>query len=418
MKKITLTLLLALTIQLVWTQCNELYISEIFYGEVDESDNFKNFSIEIFNPKGVSVNLSDYSFKFTAVGKTDHFINLTGTLADKGKFVVTLATSETTLANLSDFISGSFDYYNYEMLYFEKNGVVIDRFGKDNVTTANYDNFDIATFLTDPLYLATLNLNLQSLEDIDLRRHPLKTSGDVAWNGLVDNWYPYTTANFNNIGEHQGVCSGAVVVGWNNTTKTVNENAGTVYGEVLLTGSTDYLDVTLDLEYQENGLQESTGDYTRPSFYNSTGLEYDYNVSTEYKAEIATIVDDTEWEPYDESVLVVMYDVSYFNNPTTINPSKKNLLLVVTPSDETTGISNEELKKQVNIYPIVFKNIINIEHNIDIEIKNIKLYNNIGKKIPVELNNSKIIIPNLPSAYYFLLINTSKGSVSYKILKK
>ena len=350
------------------------------------------------------------------------FFNLSGTMADKGKFVVSLATSESTLANLSDLISASFDYYNYEKIYFEKNGVVIDRFGKDDVTTFNYDVFDIGTFLADPNLLASMNLNLQSLEDIDLRRHPLKTEGDVVWNGIIDNWYPYTTANFNDVGEHQGICSGDAVLGWTvkkieenesntsniNTTVNINGTLQALTNIGFTTANFVFGSGLLNIANPLNTVSDFTINHTNitnGSISNATAPMYLGNINND------NLIEDTE-----SSYFVL----SVPNNGDYIIDDQNNILTFkVIDDDNTTSIHNANLKEEFSVFPVVFNKSININYSNNISILEIEIINSQGQKIEFNNDNNKVLSFNtIPSAYYFLFIQTNKGSLSYKILKK
>ena len=140
MKKLLLFSLSCLFIGSSWAQCNELFISEYCEGGGN------NKGIEIYNPTDAPIDLSGYEIlrysngSLTAAGGT---LALTGTIASGGTHVVvngqTTSTStspacDPAMQALADQLDGDYPAPMYmngdDAITLEKNGVILDLFGK------------------------------------------------------------------------------------------------------------------------------------------------------------------------------------------------------------------------------------------------------------------------------------------------
>lgn len=73
-------------------------------------------------------------------------------------------------------------------------------------------------------------------------------------------------------------------------------------------------------------------------------------------------------------------------------------------------------KKEIILYPNPVVDFIHI--NSSNKIKNIKVYDLVGKKIDVTLNDGKVDVRNLQFGEYLLNIETEKGNFTEKFIKK
>jgi endonuclease I/chitodextrinase len=117
---------------------SELYLSEYLEGSSN------NKALEITNKTGVSVSLSGYSIKkqTNGAGSWSTGLNLSGTLANNGKFVIvnssiSSACYSTTTANISTAV-GEVTFNGNDAVGLFKNGVLIDVIGVFNGGTANF----------------------------------------------------------------------------------------------------------------------------------------------------------------------------------------------------------------------------------------------------------------------------------------
>ncbi|NVO02192.1 MAG: T9SS type A sorting domain-containing protein [Bacteroidetes bacterium] len=84
--------------------------------------------------------------------------------------------------------------------------------------------------------------------------------------------------------------------------------------------------------------------------------------------------------------------------------------------DLTTGISNNDLDKNISVYPNPARNIINI--NSTEKISNVKVMNVVGSTIyneAVNSNNFKLNSSNYNAGIYFIQLDTKNGTITKKI---
>ena len=85
--------------------------------------------------------------------------------------------------------------------------------------------------------------------------------------------------------------------------------------------------------------------------------------------------------------------------------------------DILSSSSYSFLEKNIHIFPNPTNGLIHIESNNRFEFLEITLYNALGKTIKINLSNENIDLSDISSGIYFLIIRTSKGMITKKIMK-
>lgn len=93
--------------QTAWAQCSELFFSEYIEGSSS------NKAVEIYNPSGAAVNLSDYAVYLFSNGGTSSSQEdtLSGTLAPYGTFVIANSSADPAIQAVAD-ITSNITFYN------------------------------------------------------------------------------------------------------------------------------------------------------------------------------------------------------------------------------------------------------------------------------------------------------------------
>ena len=85
--------------------------------------------------------------------------------------------------------------------------------------------------------------------------------------------------------------------------------------------------------------------------------------------------------------------------------------------DILSSSSYSFLEKNIHIFPNPTNGLIHIESNNRFEFLEITLYNALGKTIKINLSKENIDLSDISSGIYFLIIRTSKGMITKKIMK-
>ncbi|MAO07536.1 MAG: hypothetical protein CL596_02355 [Alteromonas sp.] len=86
--------------------------------------------------------------------------------------------------------------------------------------------------------------------------------------------------------------------------------------------------------------------------------------------------------------------------------------------DEPVLGTEDQLAEAISIYPNPAVDVLNVRMPSNIQINNAAMYDVLGKKINVTVNNGQINISDLSSGVYVLELNTNEGSLSQKVIKK
>lgn len=94
----------------------------------------------------------------------------------------------------------------------------------------------------------------------------------------------------------------------------------------------------------------------------------------------------------------------------------------IVDDESPVGINEKEIDNSINLYPTVAENEITIDiTDPSVMIESVYFYSADGKLIKIEdvSKNKKINIGCLTSSsYYLVVINTNKGSVKKRLIKK
>lgn len=104
--------------------------------------------------------------------------------------------------------------------------------------------------------------------------------------------------------------------------------------------------------------------------------------------------------------------ISIANNNTGCNSREE-----VENECEIVGINDFELNKKIILYPNPASNIIKITTSAEIDIKDVKLYNQLGQLLSITSNKTIDIIP-FENGVYFIKVSTSKGNITKKVIKR
>ena len=95
-------------------------------------------------------------------------------------------------------------------------------------------------------------------------------------------------------------------------------------------------------------------------------------------------------------------------------------LQFTTPLTETVylGVDDfEVITNQISVYPIPVEDDLNISVSGSLDIRNIEIYNILGRKIITDSNGFETIdVSGLSNGVYFLTFNTNKGIVQKRII--
>lgn len=88
--------------------------------------------------------------------------------------------------------------------------------------------------------------------------------------------------------------------------------------------------------------------------------------------------------------------------------------------DETalSVAGNFDLAEMVSVYPNPTSDFVELNLPSDIEVNSVQLFDLLGKKIDVTLNNNKIDLSSYAEGVYMLNIETNQGKLTKKIIKK
>jgi uncharacterized protein len=164
----------------------ELYFSEYIEGSSN------NKALEIFNPDGQAVNLSGYRIEmyFNGSSTSTLGINLTGSVAPGGVFVLAQANAVAAITGKANQVSSSNWYNGDDAIVLKKNGQIIDSIGQIGV---------------DPG--AEWGTGLTSTADNTLRRKSQINAGDTQATDTFnpsEQWEGFAQDSFDNLGSYNG----------------------------------------------------------------------------------------------------------------------------------------------------------------------------------------------------------------------
>lgn len=82
------------------------------------------------------------------------------------------------------------------------------------------------------------------------------------------------------------------------------------------------------------------------------------------------------------------------------------------------NVNEVSLQSLISLYPNPASDIVTINKASDISIDSVSIYDTLGKLTSLQLVNGQVNISALTSGVYFMNINTSRGTLTQKIIKK
>jgi PKD repeat protein len=168
--------------------CSEPFISEYLEGSAN------NKAIEIYNPSGTTLNLSQYAVHNYANGATTptYTLQLSGTLAPYSVYVVADPSSNSAILAQADVTSNVCFFDGNDVITLKKNGQIIDMVGSVGI-----DPGVPFTVLGGSMGEATLVRNFS----VD---RPY-----TFWNTVLNDWTVYAQNTTSQLGGHTSVCTPA-----------------------------------------------------------------------------------------------------------------------------------------------------------------------------------------------------------------
>jgi len=128
MKNIYFIIFILISGQLIAQDCNQLFISEIVFGKIQTltGSTILNHSIEIYNPRKESINLTEYSLTLFADDETNESIQLAGIIPVEEVYVISNSLAETSITSVSNTVDNKINFEGKVALELAHNGEVID----------------------------------------------------------------------------------------------------------------------------------------------------------------------------------------------------------------------------------------------------------------------------------------------------
>jgi hypothetical protein len=417
--------------------CNELFISEIVYAKdnlsiTGNSPLANSYAIELFNPKGTEVNLSDYSIKMYSTGGNETIIPLSGNITSKGTFVLGFTLSDEAIIQIAEMLSTSLDFTRQNSLELWGPNGLIDRVGDINISEA--DAINIAAAIADPVnYLNTLNLNLGSLTNLVARRKTTVVEGDPNFVQPSTNWTIAPNGDVSNLGTFQNVCMENVVYRLQYYCIEYNVNEGQdvtilVYADGISNHQIEHsvkLRVKNDVDCLQNysygnaelsdgGLTSSTDNanaaartiqFTNPQALNS------YSPSLQY---YYAVVDGVDPNIVAEKIGLML------ENPVngTIDENNKTAAIIINESPQ--GIFGlESGDSNIKLFPIPFKDYIIIDNENNLNFNSIEVLNILGEVVSIiDTKAKQVNLEYLAEGIYNFKFTTSDNILFKKVIKQ
>lgn len=109
-------------------------------------------------------------------------------------------------------------------------------------------------------------------------------------------------------------------------------------------------------------------------------------------------------------------NISTPTNTDSVVPGDHYLMNLVEAQEMSVDASR--LKESISLYPNPVNNVLNISLKNGIQVEDAVIYDLLGNKINVSLNNNVIDTSLLNSGVYMLQINTNEGTLTKKIIKR
>lgn len=250
--------------------CGNLFFSEYLEGASN------NKALEIYNPTGQSVDLSQYTVNTYANGVVvaTNTLALSGTLAPGDVYVIANAQADAIILAQSDITSAVTFFNGDDAVELTQNGVPIDVIGVVGLDPGT-----------------SWSVGSGTTENNTLVRNPEFFEGTTDWTLGATQWTVFPNNTMDMLGGHTAIpCTTDPIVGFVLSALTLNEDAGEVTINVGIANPSD-TDVTVEVSIS-GGTATIGEDYT-------AGLPVQLTFaagSTENQSFTITVIDDLETE--------------------------------------------------------------------------------------------------------------------------
>ena len=408
-------------------QCTDLIISEIVFSDDGNNDH----AVEIFNPTGIPINLTNYRIELLPESGSGVSIPLTGTLASGDVAVVTTRNATSTIDAIADIKDDSLNFDNKSVLQLVRGigGTLVDRVGNQGVST-DLSSIDLDALVNDPDYLDGLNINLGSLKNLVVRRKRKVRSGSQVFDNedIFDNWAIYLNLDLEDLGDHKNACM-VPVLSWKDWKMLEPEDEreegdlnpvfGTIESTEILT---EPVFVFFELDPHEFIMPPADEafeffDFSTP--LNNPTITYELAAgSSEFEFEIMTVVPDGEQEG-DEGT-GFRFDIT-LGSPAMVDFDED--LFDVLIREMNTNTHSVELAEFLKIYPSIVNTSATVEvSGGNLEIQEISIFGMSGQSFRTfEYPNVKKAIIDFSGiegrGLFSVVVKTSEGITSKKVLK-
>ena len=258
------------------------------------------------------------------------------------------------------------------------------------ITGLDADNDGNITIAEAAAYTGTLNLSGSGITDVEgLQAFTNITTLDISGNGITD-LSPLTSSTFTVIAKSTGA------------TKTVAKNTTMALQNIILNNNNfEVIDLGSLTNLKVVKLNDNANLVT-VNMQNGTNANI-----TEFNSENT---------PNLSCILVDDPNAAYL---TTWTKDSKNTFVANEAQcrSEVLSIDNFDITNALTLYPNPVKDYLNIKLSNQLEIKNIKIYNMIGKMVN-ETKNLEVDFTKMAKGIYLLKIITNKGITTKKIIKE
>ncbi len=397
--------------------CEELYISEYVQ---DTTNSNRNKAIELFNPTGGSINLSDYYLTITKTNSTSIppiNYHLSGTIPSHEAFVIANSSADAAILSKADLVFDKFDFNGKDgigLVFSTNYAKIIDKIGDYDIAYAD------SGWVVD--VGSTKNHTL-------VRKHEIQV-GNSDWNECKDEWYVFPRGEFNFLGNHQTLCAldNNPSVKFSKASATITETAGgshdTVF--VICTGihaNTIYV-VLEDYWHGMPGSYSCTApraDYSTDYTCNASvyGLGISFNSAsnaTPVKVPfLVYAVNDGVVESAEKACFDIRDDNSQYDN-------SGGFVYTLTINDNPAGIRNFFNNNSIEVYPNPFNEEFIIENKNQVLISDISITDVLGRDImkinPDKTERITIDTRTFGKGLYFVKVSDKDDSFTVKLMKQ
>jgi hypothetical protein len=411
-------------------ECGDLFISEITFGKVPNASNMNdlNYAIEIFNPTLSAINLSNYTLELTSSSNTVTTILLQGTLNSHDVIVLCNNNADLNLQGLADLIYAGLNFENNVVLELKHGNAVIDRIGQTGASTLGA--IDFVQLLADPYtYLQTFHIDLNDYKNIDIRRSMFVNQGNPTFNSASDilgTWSYHLNTDRTNIGAHLCVCNkplGTTIIGF--------QQSQPLHTDVYNCGGAPAGPVGDYFVINHNGNDPGVIEFTETAGGTATVTGYNNSGDLEWNL-CANCTNSTSFNTPDGSNSVnegVNANGSYtFDKTAAFLLTSPTSNYIVDAANEIhwtwlkacwpTAIKEFSIKNDIEIYPTVSSNTINIKTKDKYSFELISTNGQTVKRGIIDTDNYVLDITNLVNSPYFILFYNDKGQKFYNTIIK